>query len=216
MSNVSHASLTGIELHESKGVATAAANTLYVADGVGSGTWRALTSADILSSGATAGAPVLLSTLTASASTDLQDTTSFTSAYKHYRIQLENLIPSASSSVPRFQPFINGVFQNTCAYTGFKQSSANAGQNNASSSITIDAVPAANGGYSGTILPFGVLSSTVPTICRIDGVFYNGTNAVVEMGSLVCTASNLPMTGFKFLYPIGTITSGVIKVYGWN
>lgn len=35
-----HASLTDPELHEPKGIAAAAANTLYVADGSGSGTYK--------------------------------------------------------------------------------------------------------------------------------------------------------------------------------
>lgn len=39
MANVSHATLTGSELHEPKGVATASASTVYVADGLGSGSW---------------------------------------------------------------------------------------------------------------------------------------------------------------------------------
>jgi|SRR6185503_4980614 len=39
MANVSHASLTGSNLHEPKGVATAAIGTVYVANGSGSGSW---------------------------------------------------------------------------------------------------------------------------------------------------------------------------------
>lgn len=35
-----HASLTGAELHEPKGVAAAAVDTVYVASGAGSGTWQ--------------------------------------------------------------------------------------------------------------------------------------------------------------------------------
>lgn len=37
-----HADLTGAELHEPKGAASAAVNTVYVADGAGSGTWKTL------------------------------------------------------------------------------------------------------------------------------------------------------------------------------
>ena len=37
-----HASLTGAELHEPKGVATAAAGQIYIADGLGSGAWSPL------------------------------------------------------------------------------------------------------------------------------------------------------------------------------
>lgn len=37
---VNHKDLTGVSLHESKGVAAASANTVYVANGSGSGTWE--------------------------------------------------------------------------------------------------------------------------------------------------------------------------------
>lgn len=39
MANVTHSSLTGANLHEPKGVATATNNEVYVANGTGSGTW---------------------------------------------------------------------------------------------------------------------------------------------------------------------------------
>lgn len=38
-----HANLTGADLHEPKGAASASANTVYVADGAGSGTWEKIT-----------------------------------------------------------------------------------------------------------------------------------------------------------------------------
>jgi hypothetical protein len=42
MANVSHASLTGSELHEPKGADTAALGTVYVANGAGSGSWSSI------------------------------------------------------------------------------------------------------------------------------------------------------------------------------
>lgn len=42
MANVSHASLTGANLHEPKGADTATANKVYVSNGSGSGTWQKL------------------------------------------------------------------------------------------------------------------------------------------------------------------------------
>lgn len=39
MANVEHSALTGSNLHEPKGVATATADTVYIADGLGSGAW---------------------------------------------------------------------------------------------------------------------------------------------------------------------------------
>ncbi len=42
MTTISHASLTGSDLHEPKGAASAASGTVYVANGSGSGTWTTL------------------------------------------------------------------------------------------------------------------------------------------------------------------------------
>jgi hypothetical protein len=42
MATVSHATLTGVQLHEPKGVASATAGTVYVANGSGSGSWIGL------------------------------------------------------------------------------------------------------------------------------------------------------------------------------
>lgn len=42
MANVSHASLTGSNLHEPKGADTAALGTVYVSNGAGGGTWTAI------------------------------------------------------------------------------------------------------------------------------------------------------------------------------
>jgi len=39
MANVAHSTLTGADLHEPKGISTAGVNTVYVANGAGSGTW---------------------------------------------------------------------------------------------------------------------------------------------------------------------------------
>ena len=42
MANVEHNALTGASLHEPKGVAAATADTVYVADGAGSGSWTTI------------------------------------------------------------------------------------------------------------------------------------------------------------------------------
>ena len=44
MSTVSHATLTGVDLHEPKGVSTAANGTVYIANGSGSGSWGSVAS----------------------------------------------------------------------------------------------------------------------------------------------------------------------------
>ena len=51
MANVEHSILTGSDLHESKGVAAAAANRVYVTNGAGSGTFSQVPAAAIASAG---------------------------------------------------------------------------------------------------------------------------------------------------------------------
>lgn len=47
MANVSHASLTGTNLHEPKGIASAVANQCYVSNGSGSGVWQQVPAAAV-------------------------------------------------------------------------------------------------------------------------------------------------------------------------
>jgi hypothetical protein len=49
MANVEHNTLTGAALHEPKGVAAASANTVYAADGAGSGSWTTLGNSSLAS-----------------------------------------------------------------------------------------------------------------------------------------------------------------------
>jgi hypothetical protein len=51
MANVEHSSLTGSDLHESKGVAAAANNRVYVTNGAGSGSFQQVPAAAIASAG---------------------------------------------------------------------------------------------------------------------------------------------------------------------
>jgi hypothetical protein len=59
MSNVAHSSLTGADLHESKGVASASADTVFVTDGAGSGVHKKVPSTALSSSANPFGAQLL-------------------------------------------------------------------------------------------------------------------------------------------------------------
>lgn len=54
-----HASLTGLNLHEPKGADAASANTVYVSDGLGSGTWQKLDGSSIATTANPFGAQLL-------------------------------------------------------------------------------------------------------------------------------------------------------------
>lgn len=59
MTNTVHASMTGSDLHESKGISSASANTVYVADGAGSGTFQKITADQIAGTGNSFGSQLL-------------------------------------------------------------------------------------------------------------------------------------------------------------
>lgn len=58
MANVSHASLTGSEIHEPKGIGSAALGTVYVANGAGSGSWNSISTSSFTGMIADFAAPV--------------------------------------------------------------------------------------------------------------------------------------------------------------
>lgn len=59
MTTAQHSTLTGSSLHESKGVASAAINKVYVTDGAGSGTWQKLTASQLTGTGNSFGGQLL-------------------------------------------------------------------------------------------------------------------------------------------------------------
>lgn len=67
MVNVAHSTLTGANLHEPKGAAAASADTVYVANGAGSGTWQQVDPEASLESSGAAGATDVLASDGASA-----------------------------------------------------------------------------------------------------------------------------------------------------
>lgn len=166
------------------------------------------------------GVPVLLNTLVANNSANLQDTTSFSGAYKYYKIICENLLPATNNDTPRFLPRVNGAFQGTCEYNAWHQSSVNGGSGNATSAISVDVVSnlVVKGGYNGVLTTFGANINTAYKVFRVDSAFVYtaATYGAVEIGVLTCAASTLPLTGFQFQFSAGNTVSGTIQVYGWN
>lgn len=100
MANVAHASLTGANLHEPKGVASASANTVYVANGSGSGSWT--------SPPASAGTWALIATNTPSGASSTSFTGFNSSSYKDYKIVIEHLVPGTSGVILNMRTSTNG------------------------------------------------------------------------------------------------------------
>jgi hypothetical protein len=178
----------------------------------------------IMSNGASpptykSGAWTLLNTLTASASTSVQDTTSLTSSYNEYEIVFEDLTFSAASSAScELQVQVGGTFQTGSSYSGVDVFGNG-------STIT-------SSGSGGTFIPCGVINGGIVngftnTVLRVNNPsvaaihVWSGyvTTINVGAGSFTGTAGGAytattgAITGFQILASSGTIT-GKIKIYG--
>lgn len=86
---MAHASLSGADLHEPKGIGSASSGTVYVANGSSSGAWTAL---------ATPGVVELNSQLLSGASSVSFTSTYITSTYSHYELVLSNITVNTTNT----------------------------------------------------------------------------------------------------------------------
>ena len=169
---------------------------------------------------ATPGA-VLLATLTASNSATLSDTTHLTATYAEYNIIFENLIPAATSQVCKLQVQVSGSYQ-TSGYLS---------QNVSVSNATVTATTVTT--YIGCGVGVGLVGNTAPgvsgqmhvsnpsgtsapkTFFGVFSSYFNSNYVTIEMSGGFYNTTGA-VTGFQVLFDGGNITSGVIKIYGYN
>lgn len=166
----------------------------------------------------------LLNTLTASASSVLQDITSMTSGYSMYKLQFNEITPSTNGAAPYLQIHSGGAYK-TSGYLNANTFYAVAGgvqvgvANTAAISLSYDPAtnttynPIGGGGISGEITCFSPTSSKKTlfygTLVYVKAAFLPATVYVTG-----CWDTIAAIDGFQFAFNAGTITSGTIKVYG--
>jgi hypothetical protein len=170
---------------------------------------------------------VLLATLTASASANLQDTTHITSTYPDYEILLENLIP-ASVAFCRLQVHSNSAFQATTylATSAGWNSNLTTGPNQPTTyipcSISGTGQLAGTPGISGDIKLFGASTTVAPKnwVGTFGGqtagpvINYGVVNGFWNGGNTAIDGIQIDfVTTFNAGGPVN-ITSGIVKIYG--
>lgn len=163
----------------------------------------------------------LLNVLTASNSASLSDTTSLTSAFSSYEIELQDLIPATNAVVCHLLVQSGGVFQTSGYLSNSLAWSATSTAAQApttyvplSNAATSDVSNNSSGGLSGVIRVHNPSASSVPV--KFTGqVNYLNSSAAGE-GAVVAGFYNTAaaVTGFEVLFSAGNITSGIIRVYG--
>lgn len=125
---VTHASLTGAELHEPKGVASATSGHVYVANGSGSGTWKALTFSE-MPSGSQLGQAYQQSTTETSITAQIPQDGTVPQSGEGVEILSVAYTPKVSSSIIKIEAIIPfAMFNNEAAAIAalFKDSAASA------------------------------------------------------------------------------------------
>lgn len=213
MTNTAHSTLTGANLHEPKGVATATSGQVYIADGAGSGAWATQ---------AVAGRWALIATNTPT-NVASSTFTGFDSAiYKDYKFILDHVAPSTDGG-------------NMCVQVSTNSgSSYDTGSNYRSSGNGIS-----GGGFTGENTTAGFISlNATNTVGNSTNEFISGEVTVYTPGTSQWTAVNWQVTivgistnlinitggglhasvsivnGLRFLFDNGNIALGTIRMYG--
>lgn len=171
------------------------------------------------------GSLVLLNTLTASSSATLVDTTSFTSTYDEYVIELIQLLPQTGNTNLLMRVSTNGGSSYDSGgnynYSGFRASnggSAAAGSTTATA-FGIDALggvasTSSVGGVSGTLHWFNPLGGALyPRLTGHVG-YVDNANAPITTQMSGLHSSVTACNAVQFLYSSGNIVSGIIRIYG--
>lgn len=156
-------------------------------------------------------APVLLNTLVAANSANLQDLTSLLLGYNEYSVVFENIVPITNAVSFEMQVQLAGGAIQTTGYL------------NSAGALTtcIDLLQAATlsndgtfAGFSGSITMFGKPSATSIKQVRGSGAYVNTTATVSNANCAGWYNTAAALSGLQFRMSAGNISSGTIKVYG--
>lgn len=213
--SVQHNQLTGADLHEPKGVASAVVGTSYVADGAGSGAWS-----DIRSR-------ILLSTQTASSSATINFVlTSYLATYKKFEIEVEDVVPATDGVFFWFRTSTDGgsTYASSSAnysyalissYSGAPGNGTFSGNNSTAISMTSNLSNVSGDSLSGIVTLFNP-AGTKKFKMLSDFVYNAQDDAVIVQRVSVagCRNATADVDAVRFLMSTGNIASGSFRLYG--
>lgn len=204
---------TSLIIPGAQNLVTTAAGTTAIAVSLGSGNWQLITTGG-------SGGCTLLNTLTASNSANLQDTTSFLTGYRLYRIEFENLVPVSNNVSAKFRPQVSGTIQTSsvAVSANYVDNGGTGGSNATDGDLQSVFNNAAGGGLSGSLSVSNVVGTSNYKI--FTGTYGGYTNALSNphlnniSASLAYIGSQAAVTGFQFSFSGGNISTGKIYSLG--
>lgn len=209
---------------------TQSANTVFAGPASGSAaapTFRALVAADIPGGGGGGGAVVLLEAHTASSSAELDFTTSITSTYDEYVVEVLNVIPATNANDLFLQFSTNGgtsydATSGHYSWAAFRWISGANSQNGSTSAtsiglttgVSLTSNTVSNAGIVGTYKIFNPLSGTMHTLVAGNGNSWYSSGP--DMGTSISGTylQTTAVNAFRIFFGSGNITSGTVRVYG--
>lgn len=172
------------------------------------------------------GAMVYLGTLTASNSATL-DFTTISATYDDYVFEFDNLLPATddvelwvragTGAGPTYQTtsyITAGIAAKSGGATSAmsRNTAIGIGSDSATESVGNDATY----GISGRVTAYGVNSANLKFFTFLAGYLQSSgtTNTASCTGTSLWTGGTAALTGIRFMFEAGNITSGVIRVYG--
>lgn len=241
MTTKAHKLLTGTDLHESKGVSSAAVNTSYIADGAGSGSWTKIGPSQ--TDGTVQGGDVFLGVQTASASATIAFKNGSSNGstiivmdntYAEYMVKMNALVFSNDAIDLYFRVGTGAgptyIAAGTPYVTQFSGSRTNIGgsgfdaQTGALNQINLSALIIGAGSgigngagksYSGTLY-FNSPASTLFPMFTFQSRYISSAGDGAYLAGTGWYTPAVAVTGIQFLPSAGTITSGTFTVYGWR
>lgn len=230
MTTKAHSTLTGSDLHEPKGAASATSGQVYVANGAGSGVWT--------TPAATPAAPglLLLSTQTASSSSQIDFVTGtggvlFDGTYHMFELRISSLKVSADNTDVRIRVGTGGTpTYQTTGYVGGCYSeeitTANSGgsaqtSNTSGIPLTTQAAAANNGvtNASGrtfdSVIRFNDPNLTNYTMFRVDSTWVSSVPSIFTGRALGMWNTAGAVTAVRIYPSGGSFVSGTLALYAY-
>jgi len=162
---------------------------------------------------------VLLNTLTASNSTSLADTTSFTATHNEYMLVMNNLLPASNLVDARLRVNSGGVqtssYISTCVMWRSGSSTTNSLNPTTFLGMGVSGEVRNTGvGVGGRVSVINPSGSSLKK--QFSGTVWESSSTFTGTGTMSgwWDGSAAALTGFEFSFSSGNITSGTIKVYG--
>lgn len=227
MTNVAHKNLTGVDLHEPKGIAGLAANKYYVSDGANSGAWTAIPVTPLVK--------IATATASTSATLDFQHGATvggsvvvFDGTYSGYEFHVRDLVSATDDVGLHFRVGTGGTptYQTTnYSYSAAGNSSSGGAVYSFSGSLTTQITFNNFTGSNGisNVASEGGMACFVrigkPSTTQYHPITWHSTYFSANVGAAYMSGSGVwvtttALTAVRFFLSSGNIASGTITMYG--